>query len=178
MTGTQGVGGAASAFLTQPTQFVSSILGNTSGGQGPGSILSKASSSGVSANISSLGQLLTNLQQLQAQNPAQFQQVLNKLVTQLQAAAKQQGQSSSGQPLSNLVQQLQNVANGASLSQLKAHFHHDHQTYGSNGQSVPPTTSSSSTPPAAVHNIQQLFSSLATQTSDAVRTSVPMAPRT
>jgi hypothetical protein len=51
------------------------------------------------------------LQQLQTHNPAEFQQVVSQIASQLQSAAKPtQGQQSNF--LSNLATKFQNVANG------------------------------------------------------------------
>ena len=52
----------------------------------------RAQGSHSTASISPLAQLLDNLQQLQTQNPAQFQQVVTQIASQLQSAASSKAQ--------------------------------------------------------------------------------------
>ena len=68
--------------------------------------------------ISSPGQLYSNLQKLQAQDPTTFKTVVAQIASQLQTAAREQGDTAQGLFLSNLAQKFQNVANGGDLSQL------------------------------------------------------------
>ena len=169
------------------TQFASMYqsAGNTLGVQG------NSGSGQSSATISGPGQLLSDLEQLQAQNPAEFKQVVTQIASQLQAAAQQQGQTPQGQFLSKLASEFQNVANGGSLSQLQdggslsqlqsAHHghHHHHHTYNSSGQTVQSTGSSTTTSSSGTTgsgtsssnsgtSIQQLFSNIFSEVSQAL----------
>lgn len=71
-----------------------------------------------SATISGPGQLLSNLQQLQSQDPTKFKQVVFQITSQLQTAA-QQVQGPGSDFLANLSAKFQNVADGGSPSQLQ-----------------------------------------------------------
>ncbi len=138
--------------------------------------VSGASSAGQSsASISGPGQLLSNLQQLQTQNPTQFQQVVSNIAGQLQTASQQvQGPQSS--VLSGLAAKFQSVASGGSLSQLQPqqhhHHHHAQQAYSQNSQSpsqgiaalVQPSGSQS----ANGSTVQQLFSNISNEVSQAL----------
>jgi lysophospholipid acyltransferase (LPLAT)-like uncharacterized protein len=73
----------------------------------------------VSAERSWLSQLLITLQQLQAQSPIQFQQVVGQIAGQLQSAAQQQGHAGAGSFLLDLAAKFQNIASGGPLSQLQ-----------------------------------------------------------
>ncbi len=100
----------------------------------------------TSTAISPVGQLYSNLQQLQAKNAAKFRQVLSTIAGQLQTAAQQQTSPANSQFLSDLAKRVENVANGGDLSQLQPqhHAHHGHQIYNRAGQSVSSTDASRS----------------------------------
>src|ERR1700722_19067859 len=125
MSGISSLGGAANAYLQQ-SPYATGLSGapNSSGG---------ASAGQASATISGQGQLLSQLQQLQTQNPAKFKQGAAQIANQLQAAAQQQASSSQSSFLNHLAGEFQNVANGGNLSQLQPnhHAHHGHGTYNS-----------------------------------------------
>jgi len=70
----------------------------------------------TTATISSAGQMLANLEQLQAQNPAKFKQVTAGIAAKLQMAAQQAGTQS--KMLAELAAKFQNVSAGGNLSQL------------------------------------------------------------
>jgi hypothetical protein len=84
MTGASGLGSAASAYFAQLSQSVTSqsAVSSLSGGEGAGSGKS-------TATISQPVQLLSELQQLQSQDPTKFTQVVGQIASQLQAAAQQ-----------------------------------------------------------------------------------------
>jgi hypothetical protein len=114
MTGAEGLGSAASSYFAQESRSISALQvpKGFSGGEGVGG------TGQSSAQISSAGQLFSQLQQLQAQNPTAFTQVTSQIAQQLQSAAQQQGQTSVGYFLSSLASKFQSVASGGSLSQL------------------------------------------------------------
>jgi hypothetical protein len=106
----------------------------------------------TSASISSAGQLLANLHQLQAQDPAKFKQVTAGIAAKLQAAAQQAGPGTQAKMLADLAAKFQNVSAGGSLSQLA------------------PQSSAASTPYAkAVQNNSASLLDLAIQNGNATR---------
>jgi hypothetical protein len=169
-----GVGSASSLYYPQQTRGINGLtaLASSAGGQGGGGGFAQSS-----ANISGPGQLLSNLQQLQTQNPTQFQQLVSQIANQLQTAA-QQAQGPLSSFLSNLSTNFQSVASGGNLSQLQPqqqqehHHHHAHQAYGQETQNQPqgvaalaPSSGSQSSGSATV---QQLFSTISTEVSQAL----------
>ncbi len=166
MTGAEGIGGGAAAYFASLAQSVRSTSSarSLSGGEGAGGLSGGEGGGGNSADISGIGQLLSALQQLQEQNPSQFNQTVSQISSQLQSAAQQQGQSSQGNAIGILADQFQNVANTGDLSQLHLnHRKHDggRATYGSNG---PPTGSSN----RSSNDFQQLFADLASEVNSAL----------
>jgi hypothetical protein len=169
VTGINGPGGLSGILLIQK---LLGVKGPSSSGGATGA----AGTSGAgqsTASISGPGQLLSNLQQLQAQNPASFQAVVTQIAGQLQAAA-QQTQGPQSKFLSDLAARFQNVANGGPLSQLQPHRHHHHhsraqQAYGRNtsagvaglGQAGSSSSSGSS-------SLQQLFATISSEVSTAL----------
>jgi hypothetical protein len=152
--------------------------------QGTGSVAALSGSQGAggpdqsSASTSPLGQLLSNLQQLQSQDPTKFQQVVSTISAQLQTAAQQQGQTPLGTFLSNLASKFQSVASGGSLSQLQPHHrgHGHHHAYAQT-QDAPTSASAQAllggaspgfSQTTANASLQQLFTSLATEVSQAL----------
>ena len=136
-----------------------------------GSLGSGAASIGDSAQISAPAQLYAELQQLQTQNPAEFNQVVTNIANQLQTAAQQAGNTPQGQFLSNLASQFQNVANGGDLSQLqpKPQGHHHHHTYDQNGQLQSSSASAASqTTSNGSASLQQLFTSIQNEVTQAL----------
>lgn len=188
MTGAEGISSAASSYFLQSLQSTPKVSGSLSGGEGAGGMSGGEGAGAVSASISPMGQLVSNLQQLQTQDPTKFQQVVGQIATELQTAAQQSGQtgpsSSTQQPgqagtsnfLTQLAASFKAIANGGSLSQLQAQHHHGHhQMYDSTGQSVSTTpTSPSTTSPAGSanstsgSNIQQLFATITSQVAQAL----------
>ena len=75
-----------------------------------GTSTSSTSSTGAATqtHVSPLGELMSKLQQLLQQDPAQFKQVAGQLATSLQQAAQQSGDSNG--PLSQLATGLQQAA--------------------------------------------------------------------
>jgi hypothetical protein len=127
MSGGEGMTGLSAMLLaTQPPGV--GAAGSLTGGEGGSSIASS------SASVSSPGQLLSNLYELQTQNPTAFTQVVTQIANQLQAAA-QQAQGPASPFLSSLAQKFQNIADGGSLAQLQPSHAHDHapQAYAQQG---------------------------------------------
>jgi hypothetical protein len=126
------------------------------------------------AKISRQGQILSQLQQLQTQNPTNFKQVVSEIATQLQTAAQQQGQTAQGQFLAQLASKFQSIARGGSLAQLQGahHGHHAHQTYTQTGQIAPPSSALSSqnngNATTSNQSIEQLFASISQEISQAL----------
>lgn len=128
---------------------------------------------GDSAKISGPGQLLSQLQQLQSQDPTKFTQVVSDIATQLQNAA-QQATGPQSDFLSNLANRFQTTANTGDLSALQPHHHghhHAHATYNQQGQIVAPPGAGA---PAASNasstgtDLGQLFAKIAKEVSQAV----------
>ena len=170
MSGGEGLGSAASAYFAQQLSGVNGAASSLTGGEGGGGVAP------TSASISGPGQLLSNLQQLQAQDPTKFQQVVSQIATQLQSAA-QQAQGPQSTFLSNLASQFQNVANGGSLSQLQPQQHHHHhhpaqQAYSQNSQSQPQGIAGLAQPSGSqssgTSTIQQLFANISTEVTQAL----------
>ncbi len=121
----------------------------------------------TTASISSLGQLLTNLEQLQAKDPAKFQQVVAGIASKLQAAAKQAGPGSEGKILADLAAKFQNIAAGGSLAQLVPQ---ESRSYPSNPYANAAQKSTATLLDLTLHNsnqaagkptnLQQLFASI------------------
>ena len=164
---------ASSALFAQQTQSINALtdLSNTTGGQGSGGTTQS------SATISGPGQLLSDLQQLQTQDPTQFTQLVSQIASQLQTAAQQtQGQQSDF--LSNLASKFQSVANGGSLSQLQPqqsgghHHHHVQQAYSQNSQDQSQGVSGLAQPSDSQSSsnsvLQQLFTSISNEVSQAL----------
>jgi hypothetical protein len=166
--------------LTDPTAAASNLyylqqLQQSQGATGAAGASGVSSTSQSSATISGPGQLMSDLQQLQAQNPTQFQQVVSNVATQLQTASQQvQGPQSS--LFSSLASKFQNIADGGSLSQLQPqqhhHHHHAQQAYSDNSPSpsqgiaalIQPVSGQSSNGTT----VQQLFSSISNEVSQAL----------
>jgi hypothetical protein len=167
VSGGQGLGSAMSLYRAEQTQGVAGLTASQS--------LQRAAPAGQgaqsSAAISAAGKLLSNLQQLQMQNPAKFKQVVSQIASQLQTAA-QQTQGPQSDLLSNLAAKFQSVANGGSLSQLQPgqlqhHHHRAQQAYGQGAQLQPQTaaglTQLSGSQPPSSPTLQQLFTTISTQ---------------
>jgi len=159
MTGAEGLGSAASLYFAQQAQAASPLqaLQSFSGGEGAGGVTGGEGAGQNSASISGLGQLFSNLQQLQAQDPSQFTQVVSQVAGALQSAAQQQAGSLS-QFLTNLATSFQQAASTGTLPQLHPHGSTESQSYNSAGQpGLSGTASSTAT------TFQQLFTTLANQ---------------
>jgi hypothetical protein len=169
LSGGEGLGNASSLYFSQLGQAGSrrSSVGSLTGGEG--------GVSQSSATISGPGQLLSNLQQLQTQDPTKFQQVVSDIAGQLQAAS-QQSQGSQSDFLANLASKFQNVANGGSLSQLQPQGHHHHhngqQAYSQSSQSqsqgVAGLAQSSSSQSSSGSSLQELFASISSEVTQAL----------
>jgi hypothetical protein len=155
MTGAEGLGSAASAFFAQPSSPVG-MLQSLSGGEGGSSVSPPSMLADSSASISGLGQLFSNLQQLQGQNPGQFAQALSQIGTSLQASAQQQTGGVS-QFLSNLANTFLQAASSGTAPQLNnSPFS---QTYNNAGQAI----ASQSVDASTSASLDSIFANLATQ---------------
>jgi hypothetical protein len=163
MTGAEGIGGGAASYFTSLSRSAgsTSTARSLSGGEGAGGLSGGEGGTGNSASFSGFAQLLSALQQLQAQDPSQFKQVASQISNQLQGAAQQQGSSTQGDALTSLANQFQNVANTGDLSQLRLSHHKHDSGYGSNGQ---PTGSSST----SNSDLQKLFGDIASEVNSAL----------
>jgi hypothetical protein len=170
MSGGESLVGANSAYLAQQLQGVNATttLSSLTSGTGAGSQ--------SSATISGPGQLLSNLQQLQAQDPTKFQQVVAQIANQLQSAA-QQIQGPQSDFLSNLGAKFQSVSNGGSLTQVQPqqhqhHHHHAQQAYSQNSQSQPQgiagLAQSGGSQSSSSSILQQLFTNISSEVSQAL----------
>jgi len=150
MTATQPIGLNTNISFSEISS-INAFIGTpiTQGTQGTG-----ATSPISTANISQSGQLLSNLQQLQAQNPTEFTSLTGQIATQLQNAAQAQsqaGNNAASQFLMNLSNMFENASTTNSLSQLLAQLqmmsqhHHHNSTYDSNGMTITSTTTTTTT---------------------------------
>lgn len=171
MTGIGGLGSATNALTTQHVQSLNAMealqsLSNLNAAGGVSSLAGTGLSQST-ASISALGQLFSNLNQLETQNPTQFKQTVAQIATELQTAAQQQTGSSS-QFLSQLATNLQEAATTGSLSNIQ-HNHHANntQSYNSGGQLI---SSGVGTDAQSNSNasIQQLFVTLGQQVGAAL----------
>ena len=165
MSGGEGLGSANSVYLAQQLQGVnaSNALSDLTGGG-----VSGVSQS--SATISGPGQLLSDLQQLQTQNPQQFQQVISQITAQLQQAAttaSNNGNTAQANQLTQLAKSFQNAASGGQLptaAQLQqaglSGQHHHHHGGGHHG--------SSSTQSTALNAFQTQASATDSQSQDLI----------
>jgi hypothetical protein len=167
MTGTGGINSASNAYYVQLQQLLASgsSSSNAAIASGP------ASGSSVSAEISPAGQLFSNLQALQTQDPAKFKDVVGQIADQLSSAAQQQSPSGASNFLTNLADKFQNVASGGDVSQLQPHHHHGHHgghhSYNSAGQGVTSTTSTASADSAGA-TLEQLFANINNEVTQAL----------
>jgi hypothetical protein len=172
MLNSTAVDGVNALYLAQPTQGVNS----GGGSDNLAAIAGGSNAPQASAAISGPGELLSNLQQLQAQDPTKFQQVVSQIAGQLQTAAQQtQGPLSSF--LSNLGASFQNVASGGNLSQLQPqqqHHHHHHaqqaynQSQNSQSQGVAGLAQSSNNQSSSNSTLQQLLSMISSTVNNAL----------
>jgi hypothetical protein len=141
-----------------------------------------------SASVSPFGQLVSNLQKLQKQNPAQLQQILTDTANQLTALAQQQTANSPlANFLNNLAARFQNAAKTGDLSSLSqgqrsGHHHHHkaHAAYAQNSQQGGSLSSlgsllnagqTSSTGPTAQSQLSSIFASLNSAVNNALTAS-------
>lgn len=167
MIGAGGLGSVTAlqaALQTTPSAPVAA-LGGLAGGEGAGG-LSGGEGGQSSASISPVGQLFSSLQQLQTQNPTQFQQVASTIAGQLESAAQQQGSTPAGQFLTNLANDLTNAANGGNLAQIQPYPQGGQdQIYNSAGQATPATDPTAAT---SGPDLQQLFANLNSEVGQAL----------
>lgn len=131
-----------------------------------------------SAQISGPGQLFSQLQQLQSQDPTKLTQLLTTIAGQLQNAASQ-STGNQANFLANLANNFQTAATTGNLSSLLPHHaHHAQQpggTYNQQGQLATHAVSSSNGASATGDtissggvNLGQLFASIAKEVAQAV----------
>jgi hypothetical protein len=170
MSGGLGVGKAGGSLFPKRLQNVngSSALTNLAGSLGASGIAQ------TTAAISAPGQILSDLQQLQAQNPMKFQQVVGQITSQLQTAS-QKAQGAQRNILSNLAGQFQNIAAGGSLAQLQPQQQHHHsrahQAYSQNSQNLIQGLAglaASSTSLAGNSPTQKLLTTISTEVKNAL----------
>jgi hypothetical protein len=120
---------------TNQTQPLSALTGSKADRTSEG-VYRLGSGQRDSAQISGPGKLYSQLQQLQAHDPAKFKQVVANIAAKLQASAKQQGQTPEGQFLAQLANKFQAVANSGSLAPLQPQQagRSSYQTYTPSGQ--------------------------------------------
>jgi hypothetical protein len=125
-----------------------------------------------SASLSSAGQFLSQLQQLQSQDPAKLKEILTGIAGQFQSAAKQAGQTPEGQLLTNLANSFQKAADTGDLSALQpqqasGHHHVHHRRYqqgaGGAGQSPLAALSSQTTASGGGSSAGQILSAALAQ---------------
>jgi hypothetical protein len=171
MTGIGGLGSAASASSTQQAQALNALemLQSLSNVNASGGITS-ASGVGLtqsSASISGLGQLFSNLQQLETQNPTQFTQMVSQIASDLQTASQTQTGTAS-QFLSQLANTLQEAATTGNMPQLQHHHTLQTQSYNSGGQLVT-SGAGADTQSSSNASLQQLFVTLSQQVGAALK---------
>jgi len=176
MTGAEGLGSGASVYFAQLSRSAAPLkgVGGLSGGEGAAGLSGgEGGGSLSSANISGPGQLLAALQQLQAQDPTKFTQVVGQIASQLQTAA-QQAQGGQASFLSGLAQQFQSVANGGSLALLQPSQSNQPvpATYASGAvgasQAVAGLARTGTAPNASSAGLQQLFANIFNEVTQAL----------
>jgi hypothetical protein len=95
--------------------------------------------------LSPMGRLMSTLQQLQQQNPSQYQQVTQQIAQNLQSAAQtaqSQGDTTKANQLNQLAADFKNASSSGQLPSAKdlaqamgGHHHHHHFGTGSSGSS-------------------------------------------
>jgi len=127
------------ASLFPPVLQPANTTSSSTGSSNTASSVQQADSSALSPAAS----FLNELQQLEQQNPTQFQQVLSQITNQLEqgaTAAANSGNTAQATALNNLAASFQNAENGGALptaqqlqqAGLTGHHHHHH---GGGGQS-------------------------------------------
>ena len=108
-----GIGGGSLIDIIQRLDAATASNSTT----GAGSSTSTGSTSDT-VSISNSSNLLSKLQQLKTQDPAEFTQLMTSISQELKTAAQQETDSSQAGFLSGLASKFQSVANGGDLSQL------------------------------------------------------------
>jgi hypothetical protein len=161
MTGIQGVSSSQNLLFLELSS-VNSFTGSNNSSSGPTGI---GAGPGASANISGPGQLFSNLQQLQSQNPTEFTQLVSQIASQIQSAS-QSVQGPLAQYLQSLSNSFQSVASTGNLNQLQQTPPlPPPATYNSNGQGV--QSGSSGNAPFG-HLMHQLFATISQEVSQAL----------
>jgi hypothetical protein len=116
--------------------------------------------SGDGSQLSPLAQLLSTLQQLQQQNPTQYQQVTAQIATNLQTAAstaQSDGNSTQASQLNQLATDFQNASQTGQLPNIQnlaqaigGHHHHHHHGGGSGSETQNNSTQDSSQNPLSI----------------------------
>jgi hypothetical protein len=118
--------------------YIQSLLNNSTLGAAGNTIASTTGtgSQNDGSQLSPLAQLLSTLQQLQQQNPTQYQQVTAQIATNLQTAAntaQSDGNSSQAGQLTQLASDFQTASQSGQLPNIQdlaqaigGHHHHSH----------------------------------------------------
>lgn len=115
------------------------------------------------SQLSPLAQLLSNLQQLEEQNPAQYQQVTAQIATNLQNAAKtaqSDGNTAQANQLSQLATDFQNASQTGQLPNIQdlgqaaggGHHHHHHHSGSSSSSDAQSNSTDSLNPLTIIEN--------------------------
>lgn len=162
----------AGAYQTGLAEQVSTVATGGSGSDRAGAAAAPSTTrvGQDQAQISGPGQLLSQLQQLQAQDPTTFQNLVSNIATELQTAA-QQTTGDLSQILANLANQFQAASTG-DLSQVQPqrHAHHGQGTYNQAGQVTPSTSATDTSSTSGGASLQQLFATISSQVAAAVGT--------
>ncbi len=158
---------------TSGTQGIGALLAGLAGGSAASTVpTSSGSGAGDSTTVSKVGQLYSELQQLQTQDPSKFQQVTAQIASQLHAAS-QQVTGSESHFLSNLSDKFQTASTTGSLASLLTPPHnHPEGTYNSLGQisaaSALTASGTTSTSAASGTNLNQLFNTITQEVQQAL----------
>jgi|SRR5579883_375422 len=163
---------------TYQTSGVSAPATTATNPTGTSAIQPLGTPTGDSAQISGPGQLFSQLQQLQTQDPTKLTQLLTTIASQIQDAANQ-STGNLATFLTNLANNFQTAATTGNLSSLLPHHaHHASQptgTYNQQGQLATPAVATSNTTSATSDttstggtSLGQLFANIAHEVAQAV----------
>jgi hypothetical protein len=168
---------SSNSINTLSNSYVQSIFNNAL----PGAGASTSQTGGVgstqqsdNSQLSPFSQVLTDLQQLQQNNPTQYQQVTQQIATNLQTAAQTaslQGNTNAASQLTKLAADFTNASasgqlpNIQDLAQAIGGHHHHHHHSGSGAQGSSSASSSNSISATNGTNASQLFSAFQSNAS-------------
>ncbi len=117
-----------SSYLPQPVGSITGIAGNFFGGSVQGAATATSSQPAATTQLSSIGSLISNLQNLAQSNPAKFSKITAAIGNKLQTAAgkaQAKGDTTLANTLTSLAQQFQTASQTGqmpSLSSLQSAF--------------------------------------------------------